>query len=378
MENQLYSEICLMCIVLLGIITYQSRPSRDNRTQQLQFRRLLLSAIALFSLDWLSYALEHNIIAHRTTTAIWIINSLYFILSGIVCLFWVAYSESVQKSPFRKRHLYRLLCALPVFVLSVLSVSAYWNHFLFYIDDAGNYHRGPLYFFQLLCSFLPALCSAVKAYILAVRAKNYFARRDLLSVAFLPIIPMITLGLQMLFTESASLTIGLTIAGVLIFIQTEESQIFTDPLTGLNNRGRLDVHLSNAVDNYRPGKNALFLIMIDVDNFKHINDTYGHPEGDRALQAVADALKQSCGKTNAFISRYGGDEFTVVLEAPTRQDAELLSANISLAVSLLKTPHPYHLLVSTGIAQFEPGMTKEAFLAAADQNLYINKRHTRF
>ena len=86
----------------------------------------------------------------------------------------------------------------------------------------------------------------------------------------------------------------------------------TDPLTGLYNQRYLMRHLRGLLDSGQPGR--LAVLMIDVDHFKLVNDDYGHGAGDRALQAIADALRAN---TRVFdsVARYGGEEFVVVMPA---------------------------------------------------------------
>ena len=127
-------------------------------------------------------------------------------------------------------------------------------------------------------------------------------------------------------------------------------------------------------------KLPLFILMVDVDNFKAINDNYGYSEGDKILVRVAGAIKDACqGPRNRFfISRYGGDEFIIVAEMAYRAEASWLADQIKSNVKKLEASigSPYQLSVSVGIAQydFEQPITIQSFIARADSDRYQHKR----
>jgi two-component system cell cycle response regulator len=153
----------------------------------------------------------------------------------------------------------------------------------------------------------------------------------------------------------------------------------TDPLTGLYNQRYLMRHLRGLLDG--PPARELALLMIDVDHFKTVNDDYGHPVGDRALQAIADTLRAN---TRVFdsLARYGGEEFVVVMPGTGCEDAATAGERLRAAVeSLGFEPGPgqrCRLSISVGIAcTADEGITPEGLLHAADLALYDAKRSGR-
>src|SRR5438309_11060838 len=104
---------------------------------------------------------------------------------------------------------------------------------------------------------------------------------------------------------------GSVIHNSIVFEQTQEDSL-TDPLTGLPNRRSMFVHLSRELARAERLKTEVALIVMDVDGFKAINDTYGHNVGDHALRAVAQELQQALRPYDLCV-RYAGDEFIVVL-----------------------------------------------------------------
>ena len=173
---------------------------------------------------------------------------------------------------------------------------------------------------------------------------------------------------------------GPVIHNSIIFEQTQEDSL-TDPLTGLPNRRSMFAHLSRELSRAERLKAEVALIVMDVDDFKTINDTYGHTVGDHALRAVSNALQTSLRPYDLCV-RYAGDEFIVVLSDCTREMAEEkrrelqdLIGDIQLEV---RTGKSLRLAASAGAAVFpHDGTTYETLLADADQRMYKEKARRR-
>ncbi|MBR2270911.1 MAG: GGDEF domain-containing protein [Fibrobacter sp.] len=158
-----------------------------------------------------------------------------------------------------------------------------------------------------------------------------------------------------------------------VYLNSQNQLISTDPLTALNNRNQLQRYLQlshDSIDHY--------VVMVDIDKFKQINDTYGHVEGDRALVLVSKALKSACGRLgkSTFLCRYGGDEFLIVV--PT----ELPGLAIRVIKDCLKeelSSHyakpSYALEVSIGYAFWNGKLSNfKKSVAEADEKMYEDKR----
>ncbi len=116
------------------------------------------------------------------------------------------------------------------------------------------------------------------------------------------------------------------------YLQSElsESQktIMTDPLTGLGNRRHFDLHVRRALLSIKSNGAASFLMLLDLDQFKYINDTFGHDSGDKVITHVATHLADLC--SHAEVSRLGGDEFAIILPVDDYAEATDLAAEIRL------------------------------------------------
>ena len=152
-----------------------------------------------------------------------------------------------------------------------------------------------------------------------------------------------------------------------------------DPLTGMYNQRYLMRHLRGLLENGQ--QRELAVLMVDVDHFKSVNDEYGHAAGDRALRAIADALRAN---TRVFdsLARYGGEEFVVVMPGTGLDDASQAAERLRVAVEetpfICDASSVIRLTVSIGIG-CSPlhATTPEALLRAADVALYAAKRAGR-
>ena len=156
-----------------------------------------------------------------------------------------------------------------------------------------------------------------------------------------------------------------------------------DGLTGIANRRRFDQTLESEWHRARRTHHPLSLLLIDLDFFKNLNDTYGHPFGDRCLIDVAGALRAVAARSGDLVARYGGEELAAILPATTRNDAEAIAIRMQEAVSALgiknETDIGKFLSISVGIASYaypEAGLPAQ-LLEASDRALYKAKQNGR-
>ena len=173
---------------------------------------------------------------------------------------------------------------------------------------------------------------------------------------------------------------GAVIHNSIVFEQTQEDSL-TDPLTGLPNRRSMFVHLSRELSRAERLKSEVAVIVMDVDGFKSINDTYGHNVGDHALREVAAAMQETLRPYDLCV-RYAGDEFIVVLADCSREAADLkrreLQSRIAEIELEVRAGKRVHLAISAGAAVFpQDGTTYEALLADADHRMYRDKAARR-
>ena len=166
------------------------------------------------------------------------------------------------------------------------------------------------------------------------------------------------------------------IHNAVVFEQTQEASL-TDPLTGLPNTRFMFMHLTRELARADRLASEFSLLVMDLNDFKDINDSYGHHAGDRALRAVSQALRAAI-RPYDICARYAGDEFVVVLTGCGREEAEGKRLELQRAIArAVFEPLPGHVVplsISAGAAVFpEDGDSYEALLAKADSRMYHDK-----
>lgn len=158
-------------------------------------------------------------------------------------------------------------------------------------------------------------------------------------------------------------------------------QAYSDTLTGLPNRRALDERLEEEVQAARRNNYSFAVIMMDLDGFKDVNDTYGHTVGDDVLRLVFNQMARGVRNTD-FLARYGGDELTLILTQSDMSSAQIVAEKIVEGMSKLKYKLPdgrkLKLGISGGIAIFPVNARNGPdMLRAADTALYQAKKHKR-
>ncbi|UCC95675.1 MAG: GGDEF domain-containing protein [Candidatus Omnitrophota bacterium] len=161
----------------------------------------------------------------------------------------------------------------------------------------------------------------------------------------------------------------------------ENSQVFedtlikshTDPLTDLWNHGYFQYQLDEVLVGAKSRNEPLSIMMIDLDNFKNFNDTYGHIEGDKVLKRVSAILRENCRRLD-LLCRYGGEEFSLILPLTNKEDAYHLGERMRQSVAEEEIAR-HRFTVSIGIATFpQNAQEKEHLIKKADDALYQAKR----
>ncbi|MDM8349601.1 sensor domain-containing diguanylate cyclase [Pseudomonas sp. sp1636] len=154
----------------------------------------------------------------------------------------------------------------------------------------------------------------------------------------------------------------------------------TDRLTGLNNRGYWEECLQHEYARHRRYQSMAALVMFDIDHFKKVNDTYGHPAGDKVIQAVAAVVREQVRDTD-IAGRYGGEEFVVLLPDVDSSGAMLFAERLRLRIESLLVSYEGQTIpftISLGVADLShPVQDYPQLIEHADQALYASKQGGR-
>lgn len=192
------------------------------------------------------------------------------------------------------------------------------------------------------------------------------------------IFPFVLGIIQIFYPELPTVCLGMAFPSLYVHNKIQELRISTDYLTNMNNRNQLIRYLSGMIRNESPN---LYLFMMDMDEFKQINDVYGHTEGDNAIICVADRLKEVGHLFGGIVARYGGDEFSYAADPADEADIEKIKTTIAEKMKEESKAHPYMFAMSVGVAKYEKGQSIVEFISAADKKLYedkVNRKNKRW
>ncbi|MBR3841062.1 MAG: GGDEF domain-containing protein [Erysipelotrichales bacterium] len=374
----LYAEINLFCVGICLIILRHIMADVDKQRKQVLFSHVLIANMLVFILDifWFIADIQYFDISPLGN---YLINAFYYIQAVIASCAWVYYSEYQQESKLSASKWLFRLSLIPIILIIVLVIISYKTHCLFFINEAGRYERGWLYPLQIFLTYGTVALTASKALYKSYQKKYYARKYELRAIASFAVYPLIFGIVQILIPSVPLFAIGITLSTVNVHLSLQEQKISLDSLTRLNNRNQLNIFMTNKLrqlDRYK----TLYLLIIDVDYFKKINDTYGHLEGDLALIHVADALRQACRRTSHFIARYGGDEFIIIAELDSSQSIDQLCSVLHQTIKEINERYdtPYELAISIGYAKYEKHMEElNDLIKLADEKLYHIKRSRR-
>lgn len=149
-------------------------------------------------------------------------------------------------------------------------------------------------------------------------------------------------------------------------------RVSTDTLTGVKNRRSFDEKVDEILDSYKRFPKPVSMLLLDLDNFKNINDTYGHKQGDQILTDFAQTVK-SIIRTSDYIYRFGGEEFVVIANNSSLENSGILAESIREFVIQSPTLSEYNMTVSIGVSEIVKKDDADSWFRRADRALYESK-----
>ena len=367
----MYAEMEILCIMLILYIAYKSFRSVENRETWRYYKLALCVIEVVIGADLIWAFMEGGVIPSNPVLS-FTVNAAYFIVGMAVTDAWFLFTETELDCKAAREWWFHAIISIPLFITIVLVLLSYKYGIIFRIDEHGCYERGPLSVLMIIFPCIYLLISVIHALVCALKKENYLNRRKYLSLAGFAVLSSAGCIVQHFVPGTPVTCVGISFAALMVYINQRDSMVSLDPLTKLNNRSQMERHLTNKMEHRADGK-KLYLLIIDMDKFKGINDNYGHVEGDYALMELADVLRAAAAKFNCFISRYGGDEFIVIHETESDEELHDLCEFIhtSLNTRNAATDKPYSLHTSIGVAQLKRDINYVPdFIAEADRALY--------
>lgn len=296
-------------------------------------------------------------------------NFLLFLVSPWVSSIWVMYIYHYLHQTEKPS---RFLLTTVFFVNainSVLVIVSQWIHWIYYIDSSNVYHRGDYYPISTAFTFVMLVIAALLVY----KNRNKVESKHFWSLQLFCLPPLFCIILQ-IFVYGYSFTYtGVTLSLLILFLYVHIQDVFTDYLTGVANRKKLESYLNKKARESTP-EHTFSAIMLDLDGFKIINDTFGHKTGDEVLQTTAKLIRRCLNKQD-LIARYGGDEFCVVLDTSDEDELIKIAQKIEMCIEKYNSENqlPYKLGLSLGYAIYMFGMDIDDFENMIDQLMYEHK-----
>lgn len=372
MEVAIHIELNLICLIILFAVAIQSHQNVNQQMKRVLFRNVVYGIMCSLSLDiiWL-------LIDGRIFPGCYALNAVVnaaFLGAG-VCLGSMWYLYVLDTLHYRMTKRLIAIVMAPGILFLVLNFLSIWTGWIFYINEQNRYIRGPLFWFQsigAIAMLLVSLVHIIYCQIVGRKGVSKDSSRKLLGFYIIPVLGTI---MALPYSGMPGTWTCAAVSVVLIYMNDMDQIILTDELTGLNNRKNLRVIFEDYSKQHSAQK-PLYLYMMDLDDFKQINDQFGHSVGDQALVEAAHVIRRQTAGIQAVVMRYGGDEFLVMGFFTDDACAQRYKEQMQKAFQNRNETHhePYVLHASVGYSRYQPGQKLEEFINSADEMLYNDKR----
>jgi len=368
-------------ILLILLVDFGQKQRRFVLKDQVVFHWMLINNILILVLDAGTWLLNRQTFPGARALNVFFTTAFY-IVNPVMSLLYIFFTDlKLGVPPERRRRLLPLYC-IPVAVNLVLALVSTRVPLLFNIHENNVYERGPLLSVSFLLSYVLLVLSFFRVLYYRKRilkqqgniTSPFCCQRSLFPLLIFPLIPLLGGILQIWFYGVTIVWLSPVFAMLIVFINIQNTEISTDVLTGLYNRRQADSYLQSLLQSsarFQP----IGLAMLDMDNFKQINDRFGHLAGDHALRIMAGVLQSECDR-DTFFSRYGGDEFVIVTKQKSEEWIHQLIERIRarLEERCRTTGTRYRLSISVGVALWNNSMqSMDDLFTTADILLYQDK-----
>jgi diguanylate cyclase (GGDEF)-like protein len=292
-------------------------------------------------------------------------NNILFLSNMAIGPLWVMLISLHINGAVSKFQRTFMLCVCGA--ITVLMVVNFFNPIIFDINERNVYTRGPLFMVKNLLEVV-LMADGVVIYLIS-RYKSG-------GVKFFPVLHFvcpifICVCLQMFYYGISTIWVGIAVGYTSLMLALQNENIFIDKLTGLYNRYYLD-----KISGELKRKRKITMMMLDMNDFKSINDNFGHSQGDDALVSLAEVLEKTVGAKGTVV-RYAGDEFVIILNNGDEDAAEKCKLQIKKNLEEFNETHKkkYKLSASIGVGVFDLEKSNvDKILKKIDKLMYDDKR----
>ncbi len=284
------------------------------------------------------------------------------------CMF-VIYRLDQNNSP--KVRLLKMAHSVITATDCIFIITSVFTDFYFYIDEEGIFQFSDSYTVHIIFTFIQLFGSGIFSFVQSFSNKQVKIRKEYRLPLLFIIIPSATTILEEILPLTPIVPLGIFLPIHYAFLEIQNSEIYSDALTGLNNRRRMEIFLQDMIHDATE-ENPFRIYMIDVNDFKQVNDRFGHLAGDRALQLVADALHNVSDRLHGFCARYGGDEFVLIINEEAAVQ-EAIQSEVDQLRERCSDLIPQLSVCSGGAVCSSGAITAAQLIALADEELYKQK-----
>ena len=369
---EIYYIFLLYILTILGVILIYNRDVDSRAQKQSSFRRLVWMLMVMVIVDVIG---RIGVTDTLTLVASWASNYFSYIIDPIYYFLVFQYiNDWLDEDRIFYGMMHNIILVFVILNTALVTFSqiARVNWFFDFNGPGGQYQRGSLYLVRaivIITIFFMILVYTLinKNHILAVNKGTLIA---------FPMIPVVFGVLQPFVPGMCFEYVGMSLSCLVLLISVQSNSANLDAMTGTMSRRRLNMVINN-IDARKERSDAYAFMMIDINNFKGINDKYGHQEGDEAIKTVADAIGRSIRKSDV-LCRYGGDEFGILMLHCLPDTPESVNERISRSLTSVNASHmkPYELSVSIGWSVCKPLDTRKVddVIKDADDAMYENKK----
>lgn len=367
MQKFLNFDISFFSVLLLLVlnITIKVRKNSTSTSSRLLLR-LIWTTIYMLLLEVISWQFNEKP-GIFNWYANYISNMLFAWSTPIITCVWASYIDYHMFKSY-KRLQKRFFYVHALAINTVFIIINFFTPFIFSVDTQNIYKREPFMWLIVLINTITFIyiCS------LTYRNKSKINKEIIVVLLSYIFLPVVAAGLQVIIYGAFILWPTMAVTVVLTYIFLETVTTSTDYLTGLVNRLRIDDYLEFYLDN----KKVFTVIIIDLNDFKEINDNYGHINGDLALKLFSRNLKKVFNKAN-IIGRYGGDEFIILTEVHSKDEISELFNNLRMKLSIICKEKELPFTISFSYGNHENCPQKnynyETIVNITDKKMYENK-----
>ncbi len=368
------ADVHIFSLAILAVVFFTLRRLSDTHAMQTRLFRYMIGTTALILAACAVSQTVAGVEGGFARFVHTVVMVVYFVLEpfpGMLTLVYTDYHIRLDGSRSHRilvRSTY-LLTANALVALSSVVTGAY-----FFIDTANVLHRGPLFPLHVAMCYIFAPAVLVGLYRHRRTVNRTLAAVILVYGALPAVAGIFQAALPGLMIAWPALAVSILV----MFVYLQANSLDIDFLTGIDNRRHFEIFL-RSVENSLADDDRVLLFMMDLDNLKTINDTFGHPEGDAALIVFASVLRR-CFRGADVIARYGGDEFVVA--ARIRQGVNGWPFVDRMAEALEECNRAetrYILSASIGWGVYDPeeGMSPTQFFHKVDREMYAEKERKK-